>query len=437
MKTPRQIAAEMLMQVEQRKAWSNLMLDSQLEKYKLDSRDSAFVGALFYGVLERRITLDACLAVHVRQPIEKLSLAVLAALRLGVYQLLYMDSVPERAAVSESVEVVKHLRKAQAAGFVNGVLRSFLRAGKQVPIPAEPAAAALAVQYSCPQPLVELWLQGYGEICTRRILADSLGRPPIYLRVNTLLLTPEDLQLRLAAHGIEAVPASELAGCLMIQNAGALHTLPEYRQGLFHVQDKSSQLCALALDARPGMRVLDACAAPGGKSFTLFQLMQGQGELLAADLYEHRTHLTEKRAKEMQLTGIRAIAADMSVYDASLGLFDRVLCDVPCSGLGVIRRKPEIKYKDLAEFEELPNEQYKILETAAQYCKEGALLLYSTCTLNPAENRAVAGRFLQCHPEFTPYRLPAVLGGEYERTLAGELNADGFYMALFQKGGAR
>lgn len=434
MKTPRQITIEALMQVAQRNAWSNIALDNLLQKYHLDRRDSAFVGALFYGVLERLVTLDACIARHSRQPLEKLSPAVLAALRTGVYQLLYMQGVPDHAAVAESVEVVRHLRKAQAAGFVNGVLRSFLRAGKAVPIPASPLSASLSVEYSCPPALVELWLAGYGEPAARRILAGSLGRPPLYLRVNTLLISPGELAERLSAHGIEVAADPGLADCLAIAETGAVHKLPEYRRGFFHVQDKSSQLCAHALGAAPGMRVLDACSAPGGKAFTLMQLMQGKGEIVAADLHPHRTRLIDERARQMKLPGIRAVTRDMSLHDAELGLFDRVLCDTPCSGLGVIRRKPEIKYKSPGEFAKLPAIQYKTLETTAQYCKAGGLLLYSTCTLNPAENEQVADRFTAAHPEFSPCSLPETLGGGSSRTLLDELGADGFFLSLWQRG---
>ena len=173
MKNARQIAVEALYKVDLQQAWSNLVLDQQLEKYKLDSRDSAFVGALFYGVLERKITLDACIDKHSQKPCEKLDAAVRAVLRASVYQLLYMDAVPDSAAVNEGVEIVKKMRKAQAAGYINGVLRSFLRDGKKIPIPQKPLSAALSVEYSCPEPLVELWTKSYGEAAARHILQKS------------------------------------------------------------------------------------------------------------------------------------------------------------------------------------------------------------------------------------------------------------------------
>jgi 16S rRNA (cytosine967-C5)-methyltransferase len=346
-----------------------------------------------------------------------------------------MDGVPDHAAVGESVELVKKLRTGHAAGFVNGVLRSFLRAKKQIPLPDAPIAARLSVEYACPDPLVALWIDGYGEEAARRILLNSLGKPPLFLRANTLLISAEELASRLSAHeGITASVDPDLPACLLAENAGAVHRLPEYRRGFFHVQDKASQLAALALQAAPGMRVLDACSAPGGKAFTLAEIMENQGELVAADLHEHRVKLIADRAKAMKLDCIRAVARDMTAFDESLGLFDRVLCDVPCSGLGVIRRKPEIKQKPLADFESLPSIQYKILDTSAQYTKTGGRLVYSTCTLNPAENEEVAHRFLAEHPEFQPAPLPEILGGGHERTILHDWGADGFYMAGFVRG---
>lgn len=433
MKNPRHIAVEALLKVTEKGAYSNLTLDSLILKYDLDSRDASFAGAVFYGVLERMVTLDACIAPHSKIPVEKLSPAVLQVLRAGIYQMLYMDSVPDSAAVNESVNLIKKLRKAQASGFVNGVLRSFLRSDKKIPVPKGPLCARLSVEYACPELLVKLWLDGYGEEATRRILAASLGRPPLYLRVNTLLITPEELISRLSAHGVEAQNVSGVPNCISVNKTGAIAKLPEYRRGFYHVQDISSQLAVQALEAAPGMRVLDCCSAPGGKAFTLFQLMEGKGEIIATDLHQHRVQLIGERAKQMKLAGISARVSDMTVFDETLGSFDRVLCDVPCSGLGVIRRKPEIKYKQFADFEELPKLQYKILETASQYCKAGGRLVYSTCTLNPVENQAVTEKFLQAHPAFEKAVLPELLGGDYCHTMLGQRDSDGFFVAAFTK----
>jgi len=439
MKDTRQIVAEALCKMERERSWSNLVFDAQMQKYNLTSRDSAFAGALFYGVLERALTLDACIAAHSSTKLRKLSAPVLTALRIGLYQILYMDSVPDSAAVAESVELVKKLRQPKSAGLVNAVLRSFLRGEKKIPVPTGPVESALSVRYSCPVPLVRLWLDSYGEEMTRRILAQSLGRPPLAVRVNTRRVSPKLLAAQLEAGHVTVREDTQIPACLLLEGAGTVQKLPAYREGLFHVQDKSSQLCALALDARPGMRVLDACSAPGGKAFTIAQQMEDVGELVAMDLHPKRAQMVARRAAEMGLSAIRAGVADMSAPQNGLGLFDRVLCDVPCSGLGVIRRKPEIKYKPLEEYSEIPKIQYKILENSAQYCKEGGLLLYSTCTLNPAENQQIADRFLKDHPEFVPRQLcapgaaPGILSDGWQKTLLDEIDADGFFLACFQR----
>ncbi|MCL2068904.1 MAG: methyltransferase domain-containing protein, partial [Oscillospiraceae bacterium] len=229
--------------------------------------------------------------------------------------------------------------------------------------------------------------------------------------------------------GVEAQFDETLPHCIVTRQAGPLHTLPEFLQGLFHVQDRSSQICARMLAKKPceNERILDVCAAPGGKAFVMAQIMQNTGELVCCDLHEHRIQLIEKRAAELGVTNIRTHTANMSEPHPELGMYDRVLCDVPCSGYGVMRRRPEIKYKPPANFADLPALQYKILETSSNYCKDGALLLYSTCTLNPDENDAVADKFLAGNSVFTQ------LGRKL--TMPGEYGGDGFFTALFQKRG--
>ena len=434
MHNPRQIAASALLEAERRAAWSNLSLDSALRRHNLNATDAAFVGVLFYGVIERRLTLDACIRAHSKQKPEKLSPQVLCALRLGVYQLLYMD-VPEHAAVTESVELTRKLHVPYAAGFVNGVLRSFLRAGKNIPLPTRPLGARMSVEYSCPQPLVDILLDTAEEQAARSFLEGSLGRPPVAVRVNTLRTHSAELISLLEREGVSASPHEHLPDCLLLKSTGAIAGLEPYRQGLFHVQDVSSQLCVMALGLQPGMRVLDACAAPGGKAFTAAQLVGEGGKIVACDVHSKRVELLANRVRQMGFSQITPICRDMSAPGDDLGLFDAVLCDVPCSGYGVIRRKPEIKYKPLSEFANISNLQYNILENSAQYCKEGGHLLYSTCTFNPAENAAVLERFAAAHPEFSPRPLGGLLGENHSRTLLGEFGGDGFYLAAMRKAG--
>ena len=225
--------------------------------------------------------------------------------------------------------------------------------------------------------------------------------------------------------------------CLRVSGTGDVTALPAFQEGLFHVQDKSSQLCVKALDARPGMRVLDICAAPGGKSFTAAQWMHGEGELLAMDLYRARAALVSEGAQRLGIGCITAKEGDASRYNSKLGLFDRVLCDAPCSGLGIIRRKPEIKYKNPEELGEIPQLQYSILSNSANYVKEGGILLYSTCTLNPAENEEVVARFLAEYPGFAPCRLPQSLGsaGHMVTLFPHQGDTDGFFISTMKRVG--
>ena len=435
MKTARQIAVEALGKVNGSKGYSNIVIDKALEQSGLDLRDAAFATALFYGVLERMLTLDHCIAGFSKTPVEKLTPQVREILRVSLYQILYMDSVPDSAAVNEAVNLTRVFRKESAGGFVNGVLRAFLRSGKRVPRMAGSRADQLSVQYSCPAWLVQLWLDSYGEENTEGILKTSLGRPPVYIRANTLKTTADALSSRLEEEGAVVRRDEMEENCLRVSGTGDVTALPAFPEGLFHVQDKSSQLCVKALDARPGMRVLDICAAPGGKSFTAAQWMHGEGELLAMDLYRARAALVAEGAQRLGICCIAAKEGDASRYNSKLGLFDRVLCDAPCSGLGIIRRKPEIKYKNPEELGEIPQLQYNILSNSANYVKKGGILLYSTCTLNPGENEGVVERFLAEHRDFAPCRLPQSLGssGHTVTLFPHQGDTDGFFISTMER----
>lgn len=437
MKTARQIAVEALGKVNGSKGYSNIVIDKALEQSGLDLRDAAFATALFYGVLERMLTLDHCIAGFSKTPVEKLTPQVREILRVSLYQILYMDSVPDSAAVNEAVNLTRVFRKESAGGFVNGVLRAFLRSGKRVPRMAGSRADQLSIQYSCPAWLVQLWLDSYGEENTEGILKTSLGRPPVYIRVNTLKTTADALSVQLEEEGAVVRWDEMEENCLRVSGTGDVTALPAFQEGLFHVQDKSSQLCVKALDARPGMRVLDICAAPGGKSFTAAQWMHGEGELLAMDLYRARAALVAEGAQRLGISCIAAKEGDASRYNSKLGLFDRVLCDAPCSGLGIIRRKPEIKYKNPEELGEIPQLQYNILSNSANYVKKGGILLYSTCTLNPGENEGVVERFLAEHRDFAPCRLPQSLGSASHMVtlFPHQGDTDGFFISTMKRVG--
>ncbi|MBC8570913.1 16S rRNA (cytosine(967)-C(5))-methyltransferase RsmB [Zongyangia hominis] len=443
MDTARMLTAKALIKMERAKSYSNLTLDRLLSQSGLSSQDRAFAAALFYGVLERMLTLDAVIASRAKTPLPQMRPEVRAILRCGLYQLLYMDTVPESAAVNESVALAKAMGQGRAAGFVNALLRGFIREGKPLPLPdrGKDPVGYLSVAYASPRWLIKLWNKSYGEDKCEGLLRSSLGRPPLYARANTQKLTAEALAARLHEAGVGARALPHVPGALQLEGVGEVRELDAFKEGLFHIQDLSSQLCAMALAPKPGERVYDLCAAPGGKTFTLAQLMEDAGNLTAFDIHPHKVALIEDGAKRLGLRSVRAALGDASVYDEALPQADRVLCDVPCSGLGIIRRKPEIKYKRPEELSALPDIQYKILQNAANYVKAGGILLYSTCALSPAENEENVRRFLSEHPDFSPQALPEV----FDRLFPGraqahqltifpeDIGSDGFFLATLRK----
>ena len=422
-----------LQKVLEQGAYSNLVLDQICRKAQLQGQDAAFAGALFYGALERVLTLDAILQPFSRQPVERLSPAVRSILRVTLYQLYYMDRVPDHAAVDEGVNLTRAMKVPKASGYVNGVLRAILRQKKPLPQGRNTREEALALEYSCPQWLVEHWQASYGWDATLQILKSSLGRPPVYLRTNTLRISPQDLLLRLEQEGVQGI-AMNPDGCIQVGKTGALERLPSFQEGLFHVQDQASQYCVKALDPQPGERLLDVCAAPGGKTLTAAQYLQNTGSILACDLHRNKLSLIENSAKRLGVTNISVREQDARTHQPNMGTFDRVLCDVPCSGLGIIRRKPEIKYKPQAFLADFPEIQYKILKTSSNYLKKGGVLVYSTCTLNPAENQQVVQRLLEETGDLVPLELPPQVGQGTQRTFFPEPEgSDGFFLARFQK----
>lgn len=436
MADPRLTVVKMLMKMESSEAYSNLLLDHAFNEAELSDRDKAFAAALFYGVLERRLTLDYVIRTNSKIAFEKLDKAAVQILRTGLYQLLYMPSVPESAAVNESVKMCKKLKCFSAQGFVNGMLRSFIRSGKKISYLGISPEKRLSVEYSCPEWLTEKFISEYGMDFAVRALKASVGKPPVYARVNVLRTTTDKVIAELAKQRIKAAPYPGLVNCIRLEKAGDIEKCAPFRQGLFHVQDISSQLCCLTLRPVVNETVLDVCAAPGGKSFTLAELMGNNGKLYSMDLHDMRVGLIEDGAARLGIKIITAMQNDASKFNGALPQADRVLCDVPCSGFGVIRRKPEIKYKPPEEFAGLPEIQYQILETSARYVKSGGTLVYSTCTLSRAENDDVADRFAAAHPEFMPIVQPVPLSapGDYKRTYCPDENGgDGFFTASFRR----
>ena len=421
-------------------AYSSIALDAVLNSTSLSERDKAFATALFYGVLEKEKLLDHLIKICLSKPNQRIKPDVRLILRMGIYQLGFMDKVPDNAAVDQSVTLAKKHGQYKLSGFVNAVLHAYIRKGKPTAASIENNAVNSAVEFSCPQWLIKLWCDAYGNDICQGILKSMDGRAPIYARVNNVLCKQDALVDALDKCNVAATEVKWLSNALELKNTRDIEKLQPFRTGWFHVQDIASQLCCMALEPQPGERILDVCSAPGGKAFTIAELMGDNGEVIACDLYPKRVELIAKGAARLGLKSIAPLMRD--ALDPSDNIVaDRVLCDAPCSGLGVIRRKPDIKNKAPQELSQLPDLQYRILCSASESVKEGGVLVYSTCTLNPCENQGVVERFLEEHSSFEPYPFgfPAEVAGVIEepaycRTLFPHIaGSDGFFIARLRK----
>ncbi len=432
MQTPREITLKLLVSTERNQSYSNIVLDQTLSKYTLlKDVDRRFITALYYGVIERKITLDAVILAYSTRPLSKLSDAVRTILRMGIYQILYMDSVPDSAAVNESVLLAKDNKNPGTAGFINALLRSFIRDGKKLPQSTN-KVKNLSIEYSCPEWLIKMWTSDYGEETALSMLRSSVGKPPLTIRLNTALFTVDEIKAELENEGASISFYDIPIGCAELFGCGSCEKLSAYKKGMFHVQDVSCQICAGYAAAKPGEIALDMCSAPGGKAFTMAEIMENKGKVIALDLHDNRVRLIKSGAKRLGLDIIEARTNNAKVISKDIPQADSVLCDVPCSGLGVIRRKPEIKYCDRSAIAGLPEVQHDILSASAEYVKPGGTLVYSTCTLNRAENDDQAERFLAENKDFEPYVIEEY--GSYKVTLTPELSrGDGFFIARFRR----
>lgn len=422
MANSRKIVVNALLEIDKNGAYSNVTLNKFFEKSDLSEIDKSFAAAVFYGVLDRKITLDYFISKHIKTRIEDVSLLALECIRIALYQIIYLDKVPSSAAVNESVKIIKNSKEKYLAGFVNAVLRNALRTGFELPNSKD--TYSLSIKYSCPEWIVKSFKDDYGDFDAEQLLKYSLCTPAVFVRVNTLKTNTDMLSQLLLDEGIHTEKAS-VENALKIIGGIDVKRSKCYAEGLFHIQDISSQTVIKVLSPKSDERVLDLCAAPGGKTFTMAEYMQNRGEIVACDFYNQRLQLIKTGTKRLGIDIVNATYNDATVLNSDFKRFDAVLCDVPCSGLGVIRRKPEIKYKDYAEYSDITAIQYKILENAAAYLNPDGRLLYSTCTLRKCENEGIIHAFLDKH---TDYEL------KYQKTFMPHLDAtDGFYCALLQK----
>lgn len=408
----RQIALDVLVRVDRDGSYSNLLLHQTLQKHELSRPDAALATELVYGTIQRLNTIDYFLGQFVKQGLRKLEPWVKCLLRLSFYQLYYLERIPEHAAVNEAVNIAKKKGHQGISGMVNGVLRNVIRQKSSLTIPERLAPAArIALLHSHPEWLVARWIKQYGIGATERMCAAANVPPHVSIRMNRLKSDRTELIAELAEEGIDAVSSALAPAGIVVTNAGNMALNPKFGAGVFSIQDESSMLVAELVDPQPGMRVLDCCAAPGGKTAHMAEKMDDRGEIIACDIHEHKQALIEAQAKRLGLKSIRTIVQDARELAGRFpeGSFDRVLLDAPCSGLGVIRRKPEIKWTKQAEdITAVSAVQRELLEQVKRLVKPGGVLVYSTCTVERSENDRMIEAFLQDNPDF---RLDADPGG--------------------------
>ncbi len=406
--TARDAAIKALASMRRQNDFSNRVLDTMLKSDAVLPRDRALATRLFYGTVERMITLDAVIAHCSSVALKKMHPTVLDILRVGAYQLLFMDAIPDSAAVNEAVNQTKRYGQERASRFVNGVLRGVQRKGAEYLENLPDTPDGRAIRYACPTALQSLWQKGYGDEIARKLMQHINDIPQVSLRVNRLRADSEQVRRYFEEQGIAATASALVSDAFTVDGGVDGEALAVYNENWYYHQDIASQICCAALDAKSGDRIADVCAAPGGKSFTLAQYIGENGYVLSCDIQPQKCDDMADRAAALGMHTVRTAVRDGSkpCPEALKGAFDRVLCDVPCSGLGVIRRKPEIRFKPMEEIAALPDLQYRILEQSAHMVKPGGVLQYSTCTLNPAENEQVVQRFLDNHPAFSKRILP-------------------------------
>lgn len=424
----RALALDILCAVNEEGRYSHLMLRQVLEKYQyLPRYERAFLTRLVEGTIERQITLDYVIDAFSRTKVRKMKPLIRNLMRMSVYQILYMDAVPDSAACDEAVRLAKKRGFSGLSGFVNGVLRSVARDGRTVSWPdgEQEPLAALSVRYSVPQWIVGLWADRYGTEQTERILSGFSGEQALSVRVNLQKTTPEELKKELEAEGLIVQPVHALPYAFYVDGVDHLNALKSFREGRFYVQDVSSMRVAELAGVREGDYVIDVCAAPGGKSLHLAELLCGTGLVEARDLTDYKVGLIRENIAKHGAENVRAVRMDATVHnEPSVERADVLICDLPCSGLGVFGKKPDIRYRmTLEKTRELALLQRQILSTVQDYTKHGGVLIYSTCTINDAENEENVAWFLQNCPEYELLHE--------EQMFPGGENRDGFFLAKF------
>ena len=428
----RSTALRVLVSCRSNGAWADAALKAQLSRDGLSGADAGLCSRIVYGVMQNRMLLDYYIAAYCSQKPDHLQPPLLEILRIGAYQILFLDKIPDSAAVNTSVELAKLSKRGQASGLVNAVLRKISQNKEHLPpLPERDEVQRLSIQYSHPKWLTKRMVNLLGREEAERFLSANNQIAPLTVQVNPLKTTAEELAAELRQAGIDFRLHPWVPDCLELSGTGDLAALPAFREGKFLVQDPAARLVSLAAEIRPGQKVLDVCAAPGGKSFSAAFAMAGQGTVLSCDLHENKLVRIREGAQRLGVENLSTEAADGRVFRPEWErAFDAVLVDAPCSGLGIIRKKPDTRYKKADDLFTLPVIQAAILENAARYVRTGGVLVYSTCTVLPEENEQVTQAFLAEHPDFVlaPFALPI---GQTDGSLTlwpQRHETDGFYI---------
>lgn len=434
----RETALDALIACRKQAAWSNGVLKDYIARDRLDRRDAALATRLCYGVLQNRRMLDFFLEQLLTGNVKDLHPVVRDILHMGLYQIYELDKIPGSAAVNEAVTLAKKYCRWQrsAPGLVNAVLRNAVRTKGELKQPQ-----TLTDRYSHPQELIDLLRDYVGEAKLEPMLAANNDTPQTVIQVNTLQITTDALITELRHEGVTALPHSWMPDCLVLSNTGSLDQLKSYKDGLYYVQDAAARLCVMCAEIPKGshVRVLDCCAAPGGKTFAAAIAMGNEGKIRSADIHRHKTILIQHGADRLGLTNVVVREQDATEnHPAWFEKMDVVLADVPCSGYGIIRKKPDIRFKSPADMARMPELQLRILCKQADYVKPGGVLLYSTCTLVRRENEGVIESFLQYRKDFVleKLNLPAVFPKNQTGMLTlipGEYDTDGFFICRLRR----
>lgn len=423
----RKLVLELLLKAESSKQYSNIALDNALKKSALSPADTGLVSAIFYGVIERRITLDYQIKALSSRDLSDIDSRTLNALRIGLYQLIYLDRIPHHAAINESVDLCTR----KSAGFANAILRAFLRKGRiSLPDPSN-TLEYLSVAYSIGKPLLSTLLSTFGKEETEKLLVAINKTPDTTLRVNDLLIDRDTLLKNISS----STPTQNSPNGIHVQ--GSVRELYGFENGFFFVQDEASQICVEALGAKSGELIMDICACPGSKSFGAAISMKNRGEIYSFDLHENKLSLVRSGADRLKISIIKTATCDGRNFLPEFeGKADRIICDVPCSGFGVLAKKPELRYKNPEESASLPKIQRDILENACKYLKQGGTLIYSTCTILPDENEKNIECFLSEHPDFAlvPWNVGEIVSENGMLTLLPHIHkTDGFFIAKLKR----